>query len=84
MCHDDDETNVWFDGDDDYEDAYDRYEDYVLETGKDPYGLFTEDEDSTRLQYLKNGLKRIVERFWHSFLMRVSADYRARMNEIPF
>jgi len=79
----DDESGVYFESDT-FDDEYDRYEDAYLDTGYDPYHLFTDEIPPTALYFLKNRCKRLVARLWHGFLMHVSADYRAKMNEIPF
>jgi len=80
---DDDESYVYFESDT-YDDEYDRYEDVYLDTGYDPYGLFADGKEPQALFWMRFRIRRLVARLWHDFMMRVSADYRAKMDEIPF
>lgn len=67
-----------------YEDEYDRYEDYVTETGNDPYRLFEDDTRQLPLLRLKNRLRALWWHLRHIWNMCTSAKYRANQNEIPF
>jgi len=75
---------VYFDdGLSDYDDEYDRYANYFSETGNDPYGLFTDNQEL-------NVIKRLKTRLWAlrslaaRFLRWLHARPSAEIDDIPF
>lgn len=67
-----------------YEDEYDRYEDYVTETGHDPYGLFDDVGQRSTINHIKSRLVALKHELRHIWKWHTSAKYRQGIDEIPF
>lgn len=81
----DDVPSDWHSSAADWDDEYDRYEDYVTETGNDPYGLFKDDTRQLSMLVLKNRLRGLWRDLRHIWKMLTDAKYRHDENkEIPF
>ncbi len=77
---DDDLPSDWFSSS---PDAFDEYEDYVMETGADPYHVFDDDDLSLRTRVLKafKGIRRQCRRAYHRFQ---DWRYGKLPDDIPF
>ncbi len=65
-------------------DEYDRYEDYVSDTGNDYLGMFDDDIAPSIKYRLKTRLRAIAWRIRHVWKWHTSAEYRKHYDDIPF
>jgi hypothetical protein len=69
---------------DDYDDEYDRYEDYFLETGNDPYGLFDDQQTRKLVPVRVRAILARVSRLKTRFLNWLHACPSTDVDDIPF
>lgn len=67
-----------------YEDEYDRYEDYVTETGNDPYHLFDDESPLTRVQWLLNDIYHWTRKLMAFWRWLTHTEGSSNSDDIPF
>lgn len=72
------------DFDDGYEDEFDRYEDYVTETGHDPYGVYDGAFDVPRVQALMRTVRHLTRRIAGLLYVMRHGKNSVNVDDIPF
>lgn len=80
----DDIPSAWYSQSIDYDDDYDRYEDWYSESGYDPYHLFSDEYEPNMLYRLKTRIRAVYRAVKYRLKIRFSAKFRAQMDDIPF
>lgn len=70
--------------DDEFSDPYDQYEDYVLETGHDPFHMFDDSEPHTRLNRLKGRFLGLLIPIWARLKRLSRSGLKSPLDDIPF